>query len=144
VKSSSFTRRDCRSTQDSDGSFMDKNGISATDVPCDVRVYASGLRNAYDFVFHSNGYVYAPDNGLGVTGTFPNIGTPSQERNWKVGDPCTGFADASTNNPGERPDVLLRINSTGMCFSIEIASIYSNRIALIFRRLLRPSQSLSW
>lgn len=59
-------------------------------MPCDVEVYASGLRNAYDFVFHSNGLLYflircpllrllslstsySTDNGLGVTGTVPPI-----------------------------------------------------------------------
>ena len=31
----------------------------------DVLIYASGLRNSYSGVFHSNGYLYAPDNGLG-------------------------------------------------------------------------------
>ena len=29
----------------------------------DVSVYASGLRNAYDLVLHSNGHIYATDNG---------------------------------------------------------------------------------
>lgn len=29
----------------------------------DVTVYASGLRNPYDLVVHSNGYIYATDNG---------------------------------------------------------------------------------
>jgi glucose/arabinose dehydrogenase len=46
---------------------------NATDMygppPCDVKTYATGLRNAYDFVFHSNGSLYAPDNGLGVAGS---------------------------------------------------------------------------
>jgi glucose/arabinose dehydrogenase len=44
--------------------------------PCDVETFATGLRNTYDFVFHSNGSIYAPDNGLGVTGTFPPSPTP--------------------------------------------------------------------
>ena len=29
----------------------------------DVRVFASGLRNPYDLLFHSNGMIYATDNG---------------------------------------------------------------------------------
>ena len=33
--------------------------------PCDVTTFATGLRNTYDFVFHSNGSIYGPDNGLG-------------------------------------------------------------------------------
>ena len=71
-------------------------GIPAT---CDVSVYASGLRNTYDFVHHSNGSIYAADNGLGVTGTYPPKPTPD----------CTGLADASQHNPGEQPDILNRL-----------------------------------
>ena len=32
----------------------------------DVQVYASGIRNAYDLVVHSNGRIYATDNGKGL------------------------------------------------------------------------------
>ena len=72
--------------------------------PCDVVPYATGLRNAYDFVWHSNGSLYAPDNGLGVTGTFP----PSPAA------PCTGFGNTAPwnqggHNPGEQPDYLQRV-----------------------------------
>jgi glucose/arabinose dehydrogenase/N-acetylneuraminic acid mutarotase len=72
--------------------------------PCDVIPYATGLRNAYDFVFHSNGSMYAPDNGLGVTGTFPPSPAP----------PCFGYGDPALwtqggDNPGEQPDTLLRV-----------------------------------
>ena len=66
---------------------------------CDVEVYASGLRNSYDFEFHKNGSMYATDNGLGVTGTYPPSPTP----------PCTLFGDASLHNPGTQPDLLLRV-----------------------------------
>lgn len=45
-----------------------------------VRIYASGLRNAYDFVFHSNGSLYAPTNGSGGGGITPdNPNTPANE-----------------------------------------------------------------
>jgi large repetitive protein len=72
--------------------------------PCEVVTYATGLRNTYDFVFHSNGSMYAPDNGLGVTGTFPPSPT----------SPCFGFGDTTSwtnggDNPGEQPDILNRI-----------------------------------
>ena len=72
--------------------------------PCDVQVFASGLRNTYDFAFHSNGSIYGPDNGLGVTGTFPPTTTP----------PCNGFGDPTIytqggDNPGEQSDSLNRL-----------------------------------
>lgn len=81
------------------GSF----GIPST---CDVSTYATGFRNAYDFTFHSNRSLYATDNGLGVTGTFPPSPAP----------PCTGLANTSSwtvggHNPGEQPDLLLRVEA---------------------------------
>jgi large repetitive protein len=72
--------------------------------PCDVVPYSTGLRNTYDFVFHSSGSIYGPDNGLGVTGTYPP--SPSS--------PCTGFGDPSLwtqggEYPGDQPDELNRL-----------------------------------
>jgi glucose/arabinose dehydrogenase len=72
--------------------------------PCDVVAYATGLRNAYDFVFHSNGQMYATDNGLGVTGAYPPVPQP----------PCFGVGDATPwtqggDNPGTQPDLLHRV-----------------------------------
>jgi glucose/arabinose dehydrogenase len=71
---------------------------------CDVRPYATGFRNTYDFVFHSNGSMYATENGLGVEGSFPPSPTPT----------CTGLAstepwNAGGHNPGEQPDFLYRV-----------------------------------
>jgi large repetitive protein len=72
--------------------------------PCDVTTYATGMRNMYDFVFHSNGSIYGPDNGLGVDGTFPPQPTPV----------CTGLANPALwtqggHNPGVQSDELMRI-----------------------------------
>ena len=78
-----------------DGSCHNPNDIFGPP-PCDVVPYATGLRNSYDFVFHSNGRIYAPDNGLGVVGTYPPTPVPS----------CLGFGDVNSHNPGLQPDVL--------------------------------------
>ena len=45
----------------------------ATNAP--VKVYASGIRNAYDHVWHSNGQLYVPTNGSASGGNTP--ATPS-------------------------------------------------------------------
>lgn len=37
-----------------------------------VQIYATGLRNAYDHVWHSNGKLYAPDNGSAGGGVVPD------------------------------------------------------------------------
>jgi N-acetylneuraminic acid mutarotase/glucose/arabinose dehydrogenase len=82
-----------------------QNGSGGSyDNVCDVQVYSSGLRNSYDFVWHSNGFAYAPDNGLGVTGTYPPSPTAS----------CEGYGNPTSwtsggHNPGEQPDILLRL-----------------------------------
>jgi N-acetylneuraminic acid mutarotase/glucose/arabinose dehydrogenase len=82
----------------------DSTGTAAKIVPasCHVAVYASGLRNIYDFVHHSNGHIYAPENGLGVKGTFPATPTPD----------CQGIVTYSTQfDPGEQPDTLLLLQA---------------------------------
>ena len=74
--------------------------------PCDVTPYATGLRNAYDFVFHSNGSLYAPDNASGVNATFPP--SPTQPC-FGMGDPDPWNADPPGNDPGPQHDRLLLI-----------------------------------
>jgi len=69
--------------------------------PCDVTPFATGLRNTYDFVHHSNGHIYGTDNGLGVVGSFPPLATP----------PCGGFGDVRPvaqggDNPGSQNDEI--------------------------------------
>jgi glucose/arabinose dehydrogenase len=81
-----------------DGSCHNRDNIYGKP-PCDVRPYATGLRNAYDFVFHSNGRMYAPDNGLGLQGSYPPKPTP----------PCASPGDPARFNPGVQDDYLFRI-----------------------------------
>ncbi len=86
-----------------DGSCANEADMFAP-APCDVTPYATGMRNMYDFVFHGNGHIYGPDNGLGVVGAYPPVPAP----------PCTGLADAANyldggDNPGEQPDLLYDI-----------------------------------
>jgi N-acetylneuraminic acid mutarotase len=105
----------CASLIDPNGSVMDATGIAARDVPCDVQIYASGLRNPYDLTFHSNGKMYATENGLGVVGTFPDL--LPDDLNWVPGDGCEGMIQgitAITNHfPGDRPDLLQLIQPGG-------------------------------
>ena len=42
----------------------------ATDAP--VKIFATGVRNAYDLVWHSNGNLYVPTNGSAAGGNTPN------------------------------------------------------------------------
>ncbi|MBY5994266.1 kelch repeat-containing protein [Ferrimonas balearica] len=72
--------------------------------PCDVENWVTGLRNAYDFVFHRNGEAYATDNGLGVQGAYPPQPTPDCSG---LGDPAP--YDEGGDNPGTQPDLLLKL-----------------------------------
>ena len=63
---------------------------------CDVEPYATGLRNIYDFDFHSNGLMYGTDNGLGVKGAYPPSPTPD----------CRGESPWPDNDPGTQLDEL--------------------------------------
>jgi glucose/arabinose dehydrogenase/PKD repeat protein len=81
-----------------DGSCHNPSNIFGNP-PCDVETYATGLRNMYDFVFHSNGRIYGCENGLGVAGTYPPSPTPN----------CTGLASYPQDYPGSQPDLLLLI-----------------------------------
>jgi hypothetical protein len=75
------------------------------DIPttCSVQIVASGLRNMFDFVFHSSGKVYGIDNGLGVNGTVPETYQPD----------CRGYIDPyiptgqpGSHDPGPQADPL--------------------------------------
>jgi len=74
--------------------------------PCDVQTYATGLRNAYDFVFHGNGHIYAPDNSVGTQGTFPPSPTPPC---FGTGNPDLWNGDPPGNDPGPQHDTLHRL-----------------------------------
>jgi hypothetical protein len=68
---------------------------------CSVEIVATGLRNMYDFVKHSNNNFYGPDNGLGVIGTVPETYQPD----------CQGYVaqpeeDYDDYDPGSQPDRL--------------------------------------
>jgi hypothetical protein len=76
----------------------------------DVQIYASGLRNSYSGVFHSNSYLYAPDNGLGVEGTVPpvpRLGGPTDRTK------TTLLGEIPIDNPGIQPDLLYRVVQGG-------------------------------
>lgn len=78
-------------------------GTAAQFNPCDVELYSTGLRNLYDFVFHTNGETYGADNGANTSGTVPTSAAPD----------CQGIViyDLPTDplDPGEQPDVLVRL-----------------------------------
>jgi large repetitive protein len=73
---------------------------------CDVQFVATGLRNMYDFVFATDGFIYGPDNALGVAGTVPLDYQPN----------CQGIVGDDkypAYDPGTQPDRLHRFTVGG-------------------------------
>ncbi|QMU31383.1 T9SS type A sorting domain-containing protein [Adhaeribacter radiodurans] len=77
----------------------------ATNAP--LTIYASGIRNAYDLVWHSNGQLYAPTNGSAAGGNTPQtvVGTRRPD-----GTVYNGPAVAPTKLVQVQNDFLFRIN----------------------------------
>ena len=72
----------------------------------DVQIYASGVRNPYSGVFHTNGSFYVPNNGLGSSQTVPpvpRLGSPTDRTK------TTLLGDVALDNPGTQPDSLYRV-----------------------------------
>jgi hypothetical protein len=68
----------------------------ATGAP--LTIYASGVRNAYDLVWHRNGQLYAPTNGSAAGGNTP--ATPSP-----LPPACQSRLDSATNGTYAGPQV---------------------------------------
>ncbi|MBD1363079.1 Ig-like domain-containing protein [Mucilaginibacter sp. ZT4R22] len=72
-----------------------------------LTIYASGIRNAYDMVWHSNGQLYIPANGSGGGGNSP----ASVEKTKRPdGSYYTGPAVSATENVPVQHDWLFRVN----------------------------------
>ncbi len=72
-----------------------------------LTIYASGVRNAFDLVWHSNGYLYAPTNGSNYDGNTPASvpGTRRPDGTFYAGPPVPASAHVS-----KQRDWLFRIN----------------------------------
>lgn len=64
-----------------------------------VKIYATGVRNAYDLLFHSNGALYVPNNGSGAGGKSPDDPKTPQDEFISRGD--------------AQPDLMFRIEKGG-------------------------------
>jgi uncharacterized repeat protein (TIGR01451 family) len=83
-----------------------------------LTLYATGVRNAFDLVWHSNGELYVPTNGSAANGVVP--GTPATLPNAcdsRIDDelygPYTGPSVAQAVVPTTQDDLLFRIDEGG-------------------------------
>ncbi|MDQ4139425.1 MAG: Ig-like domain-containing protein [Bacteroidota bacterium] len=76
-----------------------------------LTIYATGLRNAYDLVWHSNGELYVPTNGSAAGGNTPELKTGTT---WSNGQPYPGpDIPAMTDVRDTQSDYLFRIEKGG-------------------------------
>ncbi|MDN3550487.1 Ig-like domain-containing protein [Mucilaginibacter aquaedulcis] len=85
----------------SDGTYNPYSTVSP------VTIYASGVRNAYDLLWHSNGQLYIPTNGSGGGGNSPASVNGTRRPN---GTTYQGPAIPATTDVQVQVDWLFRVN----------------------------------
>lgn len=83
-----------------------------------VTIFASGVRNAYDLVWHTNGELYVPTNGSAAGGNTPNTPIPLPLACQNRIDQATNGAYTSPSVPslsniGTQRDFLFRVVKNG-------------------------------
>ncbi|CCH30852.1 Ig-like domain-containing protein [Actinosynnema sp. NPDC047251] len=78
-----------------------------------LTIHATGVRNAYDLVWHRNGHLYVPTNGSAAGGNAPATPTPLPASCSPRRDgPYTGPAvPAITNNPNAETDYVFDVKA---------------------------------
>lgn len=75
-----FNAQGVATVQDADGNVLEDFYDPYADGAV-LTIFATGARNAYDLVWHSNGFLYVPTNGSAAGGNVPdNPNTPEDER----------------------------------------------------------------
>jgi hypothetical protein len=85
-----------------------------------LTLYATGLRNAFDLVWHSNGHLYAPTNGSASFGSAP--GTPAVAPTVT----CTHRADGRTTLPVPPQELFISTAETDFVFDVKQGSYYGH------------------
>ncbi|QNF34137.1 T9SS type A sorting domain-containing protein [Adhaeribacter swui] len=76
-----------------------------------LTIYATGIRNAYDLVWHSNGELYVPTNGSAAGGNAPAL---SSGKKWSNGQTYTGPSIPALKNIRDtQSDYLFRVVKGG-------------------------------
>jgi glucose/arabinose dehydrogenase len=83
-----------------------------------LTIYSSGLRNAYDMVWHSNGRLYVPTNGSSSGGNTPGTPSPlpascSSRIDGSVNGAYTGPTVPALTSVGTQPDFLFSVVKGG-------------------------------
>jgi hypothetical protein len=87
--------------------FMSDGTYNPYGTESPLTIYASGVRNAYDLVWHTNGQLYIPTNGSGGGGNSPASVTGTRRPN---GTFYNGPAVEATKGVKVQDDWLFRVN----------------------------------
>ncbi len=108
---------------DADGDVTGSNGPKKNSGPyyspyasgAPLTIYAHGIRNAFDLVWHSNGHLYTPTNGSAAGGNTPAVPSPlpASCAQRPDGGYTGGAAPAITNNPDAETDYIFDIKQGG-------------------------------
>ena len=84
-----------------------------------LKLYATGVRNAYDLIWHSNGHLYVPTNGSAAGGNTP--ATPSP-----MPDSCKNRPDGGYNGPSAPAITNNRQSETDYIFDVKQGKYYGH------------------
>jgi hypothetical protein len=101
-----------------------------------LQIFASGIRNAYDLVWHSNGHLYVPTNGTAAGGNSPGIDVNGSAYT-RLGSNFSGstdYADECLNNRisgtpytgGDVPAVDFHPTQRDYLFDVEEGGYYGH------------------
>ncbi|MDX6211179.1 MAG: large repetitive protein, partial [Frankiales bacterium] len=85
-----------------------------------VTLYATGLRNAFDLVWHSNGHLYAPTNGSASFGSAP--GTPTT----MPVAACSHRTDGGYSGPAVPVENFIPTAETDFVFDVKAGKYYGH------------------
>ncbi len=79
-----------------------------------LTLFGTGIRNAYDLVWHTNGQLYVPTNGSAAGGNTPATDSPLPAScSPRADGPWTGPSVPAITNPGAQADYLYRVTQGG-------------------------------
>ena len=95
-----------------------------------VKLYATGVRNSYDLVWHSNGHLYAPVNGSASGGATPeaDVYTPGDVVNSRTNDQFDNYSNADSDPANDYAKVRIDAAANGAYTGPRGPGIVSNPV----------------
>ena len=88
-----------------------------------LTIYGSGIRNAYDLVWHSNGSLYVPTNGSNLGGIVPRYDLSGLDS-----DVCNGYTGPILDDPSDVDGRYVSENTDGWLVEDQVQSDFLFRV----------------